>query len=188
MTKLHIKNMVCERCILAVRQQLDSLSIPYKNVQLGEVEVANPVPFDDIEKLRTKLLSLGFEMLDDKKSTIVEKIKGIIIALIQGRSETEENKKLSVILESHLLMDYNYLSGLFSSTEGITIEKYVILQRIEKAKEFLMYDELSLSQIADKLGYSSVQHLSQQFKKSTGLTPSHFKNLKENKRIPLDKV
>ncbi len=180
--------MVCDRCILAVRQQLDNLHLAYTNIQLGEVEVTEPVRSDLMNTLREQLHTLGFEVLDDKKSTTVEKIKSTIIQLVHGTNEDELNKKLSVLLEESLQMDYNYLSGLFSSIEGITIEKYVILQRIEKAKELLMYDELSLSEIADRLGYSSVQHLSQQFKKITGLTPSHFKQLKENKRKPLDKV
>jgi AraC family transcriptional regulator len=185
---LYIKNMVCDRCILAVRQQLDQLDVAYKNIQLGEVELAGHVSKDKMDVLRDNLKSLGFEILDDKKSTAVEKIKNTIIQLVHRANESERNKKLSVLLEENLQMDYNYLSGLFSSIEGITIEKYVILQRIEKAKEFLLYDELSLSEIADKLDYSSVQHLSQQFKKITGLTPSHFRSLKEHKRTPLDKL
>lgn len=185
---LFIKNMVCDRCILVVRQQLEKLQLPYKNIQLGEVELTK-VPSDkELQALRNQLLDLGFELLDNKKSTIVEKIKNTIIRLIHRGDEEELSLKLSVLLEEKLKMDYQYLTTLFSSVEGITIEKYVIRQRIEKAKELLMYDELSLGEIADKLGYSSVQHLSQQFKKITGLTPSHFKQLKENKRKPLDKV
>jgi AraC-like DNA-binding protein len=186
--QLYIKNMVCDRCILAVRQQLDELNIGYRNIQLGEVELAGAVAGEQISALRNNLESLGFELLDDKKSTTVEKIKNTIIQLVHGNNETERNKKLSVLLEEIMHLDYNYLSGLFSSIEGITIEKYIILQRIERAKELIMYDQLSLSQIADTLDYSSVQHLSQQFKKVTGLTPSHFKNLKEHKRSPLDKI
>jgi AraC family transcriptional regulator len=185
---LYIKNMVCDRCILVVRQQLDQLGLQYKNVQLGEVELATPVTPDQLQRLQELLLGLGFELLDDKKSTLVEKIKNAIIQLIHGTDEAILTTKLSVLLEEKMHVDYHYLTTLFSSIEGITIEKYAILQRIEKAKELLMYDELSLSEIADKLGYSSVQHLSQQFKKITGLTPSHFKQLKENKRTPLDKV
>jgi AraC family transcriptional regulator len=185
---IYIKNMVCDRCIMAVRQELDALGLPYKNIQLGEVELAATPGAGQMESLRDHLEQLGFELLDDKKSTIVEKIKNAIIQLIQRPEEETSNKKLSAILEERLDMDYNYLSGLFSSIEGITIEKYVILQRIEKAKELLMYGELTLSDIADQLAYSSVQHLSQQFKKTTGLTPSHFRNLKTNKRTSLDKL
>jgi AraC family transcriptional regulator len=185
---LYVKNMVCDRCILVVRQELDKLNVGYKNIQLGEVELINHPVTEKMDELKNQLQLLGFELLDDKKSTLVEKIKTAIIQLIHGTEAEELNKKLSVLLSEKLKLDYHYISGLFSSIEGITIEKYVILQRIEKAKELLMYAELTLSEIADKLGYSSVQHLSQQFKKTTGLTPSHFKDLKKNMRIPLDKV
>ena len=180
--------MVCDRCILVVRQQLDSTGLAYKNIQLGEVELEKTPSTEQVKELDIKLKGLGFELLDDKKSATVEKIKAAIIRLIHGTEEVELTKKLSVILSEKLNMDYHYLSSLFSSIEGITIEKYAILQRIEKAKELLIYDELTLSEIADRLGYSSVQHLSLQFKKITGLTPSHFKQLKENKRKPLDKL
>jgi AraC family transcriptional regulator len=185
---LYVKNMVCDRCILVVRQELEKLNLNYKNIQLGEVELTNQPTGDEIIKLKGHLNILGFELLDDKKTKLVEKIKSSIIQLIQGIEADELNKKLSVLLSEKLNMDYHHISSLFSSIEGMTIEKYVILQRIEKAKELLMYAELTLSEIADKLGYSSVQHLSQQFKKTTGLTPTHFKNLKINMRIPLDKI
>ncbi|HET7000770.1 MAG TPA: AraC family transcriptional regulator [Puia sp.] len=185
---LYIKNMVCDRCILVVRQELDKLGMGYKNIQLGEVELSENISPEKINEFKDHLHILGFELLDDRKSTLVEKIKSAIIQLIQGTEVEILNKKLSVLLSEKLDLDYHYISGLFSSLEGMTIEKYVILQRIEKAKELLMYAELTLSEIADKLGYSSVQHLSQQFKKTTGLTPSHFKSLKKNMRIPLDKV
>jgi len=187
-TPLYIKNMVCDRCILVVRQELDKLHLNYKNIQLGEVELTKQPTDEEIVNLKEHLNILGFELLDDKKTKLVEKIKSSIIQLIRGIEAEELNKKLSVLLSEKLKMDYHHISGLFSSIEGMTIEKYVILQRIEKAKELLMYAELTLSEIADKLGYSSVQHLSQQFKKTTGLTPTHFKNLKKNMRIPLDKV
>lgn len=186
--QLYIKNMVCDRCILVVRQQLEQQGLAYKNIQLGEVELTGPTSAIELQALKDQLHNLGFEMLDDKKGAIVEKIKSSIIQLIHGSDDVDLSKKLSVLLQDKLQIDYHYLTSLFSAIEGITIEKYVILQRIEKAKELLMYDELNLSEISDKLGYSSVQHLSQQFKKITGLTPSHFKQLKENKRKPLDKV
>ncbi len=185
---LHIKNMVCDRCIMAVRGQLDGLGLGYKNIRLGQVELTEQPSEAILQSLREQLLSSGFELLDDKKSKIVEGVKNIIVSLIHGKDADEFNFKLSAILQEKSGLDYHYLSALFSSVEGITIEKYVILQRIEKVKELLMYDEKSLSEIAYEMGYSSVQHLSQQFKKITGLTPSHFKQLKENKRKPLDKV
>ncbi|MFD2527614.1 helix-turn-helix domain-containing protein [Flavihumibacter stibioxidans] len=186
--QLFIKNMVCDRCLMVVRQQMEALHLPYKNIQLGEVELSVVPSSDQLQTLKKNLGDLGFELVDDKKSAIVTKIKSTIIQLIHGSEQVELVTKLSVLLSEKLNMDYHYLSSLFSSIEGITIEKYVILQRIERAKELLMYDELNLSEIAYNLGYSSVQHLSQQFKKITGLTPSHFKQLKENKRKPLDQV
>jgi AraC family transcriptional regulator len=186
--KVYIKNMVCDRCILVVRELLDDMKIAYKNVQLGEIELMEECQEDKLQPLREQLRGVGFEMLDDKKSRLVEKIKSSIIQLIHDSTADDLNRKLSVVLSEKTNMDYHYLAGLFSSVEGITIEKYVILQRVEKVKELLIYDELTVSQIADALGYSSLQHLSQQFKKVTGLTPSHFKMLKENKRKPLDKV
>lgn len=185
---LHVKNMVCDRCIMVVRQHLDTLGLPYKNIQLGQLELAEEASTAQLQALEDKLAGDGFELLDDKKSKIVERIKTAIISLVHGKEAEESNLKLSAMLEQKLGMDYHYLSTLFSSVEGITIEKYAILQRIEKVKELLMYDEKNLSEIAWELGYSSVQHLSQQFKKVTGLTPSHFKQLGENRRKPLDKV
>lgn len=185
---LHIKNMVCDRCIMAVRQQFDQLQLRYNNIQLGQVELKEKPTAAQLEQLRNLLEQQGFELLDDKKAKIVERIKTTIVSLIHGKDADEFNLKLSAMLEEKLGLDYHYLSSLFSSVEGITIEKYAILQRIEKVKELLMYDEKTLSEIAFEMGYSSTQHLSQQFKKTTGLTPSHFKQLKENKRKPLDKI
>ena len=180
--------MVCDRCVMVVKQQLDEAGIPYKHVQLGEVELQEDPEAAKIEALRKKLEQSGFELLDDKRAKLVEKIKNFIIGLVHRHEEVEVKMKLSVLLQEKLMVDYHYLTTLFSSVEGITIEKYVILQRVERAKELLVYNELSLSEIADKLGYSSVQHLSQQFKNVTGFTPSAFKQLKENKRKPLDKL
>jgi AraC family transcriptional regulator len=180
--------MVCDRCKMVVRQELESLHLPYKNVDLGQVELVHEPSAEQLQELREHLQKQGFELLDDKKTKTVERIKTEIVSLIHGKDAGEFNLKLSAMLEEKIGIDYHYLSSLFSSVEGITIEKYAILQRIEKVKELLMYDEKSLSEIAYEMGYSSVQHLSQQFKKVTGLTPSHFKNLKENKRKPLDKI
>lgn len=180
--------MVCDRCILVVRQQLDETGIAYKDVQLGDVSLnGRPAPAK-LAEFRKRMDALGFELLNDRRSALIERIKNIIIRLVH-RSEGEVmNTKLSVILADELNMDYHYLSSQFSGAEGITIEKYVIQQRIERAKELLTYGQLSLSEIADQLGYSSVQHLSQQFKKVTGLTPSQYKASAEPARIPLDKV
>lgn len=184
---LYVKNMVCERCIMAVRQALQQLGLGYHHVQLGEIELAKAPSREQLSALSNALSAIGFELLDDKKARTVEKIKTTIVSLIH-RNEDGSNLKLSAFLEDKIGLDYTYLSTLFSAVEGITIEKYSILQRIEKVKELLVYDELSLSEIADQLGYSSVQHLSIQFKKMTGLTASQFRNLKEKRRTPLDKI
>ncbi|NML22602.1 helix-turn-helix transcriptional regulator [Pseudoflavitalea sp. G-6-1-2] len=186
--EIYIKNMVCDRCILVVKEKLDQLQFPYDHIELGEVHLTKQPTAQQLQALKQELHSLGFELLDDKKRATVEKIKKTIIQLVHGSDEVKMTKKLSVLLQQQLQQDYQSLSLLFSSIEGITIEKYLILQRIERAKELLMYDELSLGEIASKLGYSSVQYLSSQFKKVIGLTPSHFKQIKENKRRPLDKV
>lgn len=185
--QLYIKNMVCDRCILVIRQQLDNAGIAYNTISLGEVVLTSDPTPEQLAALNTNLTALGFELLDDKKEKLVEKIKNAIIAIIH-RNEDTGNKKLSAILEEKLQLDYHYLSNLFSATEGVTIEKYSIRQRIERVKELLTYNELSLSEIADQMEYSSVQHLSQQFKKETGMTPTQFRELKENLRKPLDKV
>ena len=185
---LHIKNMVCDRCIMVVKQLFTDAGIRVNTIQLGQVELEELLNAQQQKIIKTALLQNGFELLDDKKSKLVEKIKTTIVSHIHGEEAEEFNVKLSAILEEKLGIDYHYLSTLFSSVEGVTIEKYTILQRIEKVKELLMYDEKNLSEIAYEMGYSSVQHLSQQFKKVTGLTPSHFKQLKENKRKPLDKI
>jgi AraC-like DNA-binding protein len=185
--KIHIKNMVCPRCVMAVRTILKDIGLHPRHIGLGEVELEE----DDISKIKSELKqqlqSIGFDLLDDKNSKIIERIKNLITDLIQ----TKNNRlkiTLSDYLSSELNRDYSQLSNLFSEVEGITIEKYYILQKIEKVKELLIYDELSLSEIAFQLNYSSVAYLSNQFKKVTGLTPSHFKNLKENKRKPLDEI
>lgn len=185
---LYIKNMVCNRCILVVQQELDKLHIDSCKVTLGEVETTVEVQKDKLNQLEQNLAALGFEMLDDAKQKLIEKIKNIIIQKIHHAQDDEEHHNFSEILSKALYKDYSYLSNLFSEVEGITIEKYIINQKIEKVKELIIYDELSLSEIAYKLGYSSVAHLSNQFKKVTGLTPSHFRQVGQNKRKPLDQI
>jgi YesN/AraC family two-component response regulator len=179
--------MVCNRCIMVVKNVFESPGYSPVKITLGEVETNNSLPESELEKIRKSLESYGFELIDDTKSRIIEKIKNTIINLIH---HTEQDIKInySRYIESQLNKDYAYLSTLFSDIEGTTIEKYIILQKIEKVKELLVYDELTLSGIADKMGYSNVAYLSNQFKKITGLTPSHFKQVKENKRKPLDQV
>lgn len=187
MTTLFIKNMVCNRCIMAVKSELDKLGIEPNDVQLGEVTFERELTAQEKEKFSKALVSLGFEMIDDKKSRIIEQIKNIIIDLVHHQ-DNDIKTNLSELLSEKLHHDYSYLSNLFSEVEGTTIEKYFIAQKIEKVKELLVYDELSLSEIAFRLNYSSVAYLSNQFKKVTGLSPSHFKKIREDRRKPLDEV
>ncbi len=179
--------MVCDRCIMVVQNELDKLGFDTKNIRLGEVTLEKELTPEEKEKLSETLIPLGFELIDDKKSRIIEQIKNTIIEIVHHQ-ENDIKANLSDILSNKLHHDYAYLSNLFSEIEGTTIEKYFIAQKIEKVKELLVYDELSLSEIAFRLNYSSVAYLSNQFKKVTGLTPSHFKQIKEDKRKPLDKV
>lgn len=187
MTTLHIKNMVCNRCILVVQNELEKLGLQVESVKLGEATVADTLSSEKSAQLEEILVSLGFQVIDDKKGRIIAEIKRIIIELVHYRDEGQKNN-LSDVLSSELHHDYNYLSNLFSEVEGTTIEKYLIAQKVERVKELLVYDELSLSEIAFKLNYSSVAYLSNQFKKVTGLTPSQFKKIGEEKRTPLDQV
>ncbi|HRP89739.1 MAG TPA: AraC family transcriptional regulator [Edaphocola sp.] len=179
--------MVCNRCIVAMKAVLSSLNIEANNISLGEVELAAPLSPEQLEAFKKQLEGLGFEIIDDRKSRIIEHIKRIIIELVH-QQDNDFNEKLSDVLSRELHHDYNYLSNIFSEVEGSTIEKYYIAQKIERVKELLVYDELSLSEIAYQLNYSSVAYLSNQFKKITSLTPSHFKNIGNSKRKPLDKV
>lgn len=183
---LYIKNMVCNRCIEAVKTLLEKEGLPYQSVVLGEVKLAAEPAAEQILQLKEGLQRLGFELLDDARKKLIEKIKTSIITHIHHSDATERKYNFSHLLATELQRDYSYLSHLFSEVEGITIEKYIIQQKIERAKELLVYDEMNLSQIAFELGYSSVAHLSAQFKKTTGLTPSHFKKLGGQHRKTLD--
>lgn len=185
--KLYIKNMVCSRCKMVVESQLKSEGLQPISVNLGEVEIEGDLSKDQLLHLNTSLKSMGFELIDDKKSKTIEKIKTAIITLVH-HSDLNLKTNLSDFITSQIHQDYNYLSNLFSEVEGTTIEKYFIAQRIEKVKELIMYDELSLSEIANRLSYSSVAYLSNQFKKVTGFTPSHFKLLKEQKRKNIEEL
>jgi AraC-like DNA-binding protein len=185
MHQIYIKNMVCNRCITAVKSVFETAGFDPVHIQLGEVSLVNPPSTEQLIDIRNSLSKLGFELLDDHKKQLIEKIKNIIITQVH-HSPTAERHKLSEVLSAKLNKDYSYLSNLFSEVEGITIEKYLIHQRIERVKEMLIYDELNLSEIAHENGYSSVAHLSSQFKKVTGLTPSHFKINGLNQRKGLD--
>lgn len=185
--ELYIKNMVCNRCIMVVKQVFEKEGLHPINVKLGEVKLDKAPDGKQLESIRSSLEALGFEVLDDQKSKTIEQIRTTVIKLIHA-GELDDNHKFSVLLSEALHRDYSYLSKLFSEVEGITIEKYVILQRTERVKELLAYGELSLSEIVFQLGYSSVAHLSAQFKKVTGFTPSDFRKLKDHNRKPLDNV
>lgn len=186
---LYVKNMVCDRCITAVENEIKKLNLELKSIELGVIDlVTSDLSESELTELSTNLEKLGFEVIDNKKSKIIDRIKTYIIEQVHYQSH-QKPLKLSVLLAEDLNYDYNYLSNLFSSIEGVTIEHYYIQQRIERVKELLVYDELTLSEIAFKLGYSSVAYLSNQFKKVTGLTPSYFKQLRDNKqRKSLDKL
>ncbi len=184
---LYVKNMVCKRCVAAVEKVMHDNDLQPLSVNLGEVHLSESQIDDKKEKVIADLQSLGFEWIDDKKERMVEAVKTLIVELIQDK-DNELNINLSDYLAKHLHYEYTTISNLFSEVKGITIEKYYIAQKIEKVKELLFYDELNLSEIADRLHYSSVAHLSAQFKKVTGMTPSQFKLLKSEKRKPLDEV
>lgn len=177
--------MVCGRCIMVVRSKLEKLGLNPLSMQLGEVEIQENISKIQKDTLAKQLLSLGFELIDDKKSKTIERIKNLIIDLVHYKNN-ELKTNLSDYLSLQLLQDYNALSNLFSEVEGTTIEQYFIAQKIEKVKELLMYNELSLSEIAFELNYSSVAYLSNQFKKVTGFTPTYFKHLKDKKRKQIE--
>lgn len=187
MGTLYIKNMVCDRCRMSVGQVLENMNIPYRRVDLGEVELVNEPDEKFLEEFRKNITPLGFELIEDRNSRTISKIKSAVIDLVRGNTPGKKIK-LSAYLADLVGKDYHSLSSLFSGVEGVTIEQFYILQKIEYVKELLAYDELSLSEIAHKLQYSSVQHLSNQFKKITGLTPSHFKSIGHSRRTPIDRV
>ena len=185
--KLFIKNMVCNRCIIVVKQELEKLKLRPTGVTMGEVELQKPATQKQLLQLNDHLNELGFELLDDRKQKQIEKIKNLLIKHVQS-GELEEHFSISLVLSKALNKEYSYISRLFSGVEGITIEQFFILQKIEKVKEWIVYGELNLSEISYRLGYSSVAHLSAQFKKVTGLTPSHFKKMGNQNRHALDKI
>lgn len=186
-TKLFIKNMVCDRCKMAVSGVMKSVGLNPVSVDLGTAEVEGEVSPKVKAEIRQRLSDLGFELLDDKRQRIIERIKSAVIKLVHY-NDNRSSVNLSDYLVSEIHQDYSSLSKLFSEVEGKTIEKYYIEQRIERVKELLRYDELTLSQIAVKMNYSSTAYLSSQFKNVTGMTTSQFKQLKQNTRKELDKV
>ena len=187
--KVYIKNMVCDRCTLVVSALMKELHFEAVSVEMGEVDFADrELSETERDVLKARLEALSFELLDDKRSQLIDKIRTCVIDLVH-RQESLEKVKLSDYLKKQVNYDYNHISHLFSSIEGITIEQYFINHKIEKVKELLVYDELNATEIAYRMGYSSLAHLSGQFKKVTGMTPTQFKKLKNtSSRKALDKV
>jgi AraC-like DNA-binding protein len=185
--KLYVKNMVCNRCKMVVKSELERLGLYPVSVALGEVEIEEELQGYQRQNIHTALQKFGFALLDDKKSVVIERVKNLIVDLVQNKNNYLK-KTLSDYLSKELNHDYTYITNLFTQVEGTTIEQYFIAQKIERVKELLVYDEMSLSEMAYTLNYSSVAHLSAQFKKVTGLTPSHYKQLKEKKRRPLEEL
>lgn len=177
--------MVCIRCKMVVKEQLTNLGLHYTTLELGEVDVIEDITLEQREKFKTGLLQSGLELMDDKKSILIQRIKNIIVELVHY-SEEPLVTNFSEYLSAKLNHDYTYLANLFSEVQGTTIEKFLIAHKIERVKELLVYDELNLTEIAYRMHYSSVSHLSAQFKKVTGLTPTHFKELRNKRRNMLD--
>lgn len=183
--KLYIKNMVCNRCKMVVKSELEKIGLQPVSVELGEVELLQDLAANEKQAVEKSLGLLGFELLDDKISRTIERIKNLIVDLVHHQNEALKTN-LSDYLVEQLMQDYSTLSNLFSEVEGTTIERYFIAQKIEKVKELLTYNELTLTEIAMQLNYSNVAHLSNQFKKTTGFTPTYFKQLKDKKRKQID--
>jgi AraC-like DNA-binding protein len=185
--KLFLKYMVSIRCKMLVKAELEKLGLHYRKVELGEAEIEENISPELWDQLNTALKKSGLELMDDRKSILIEKIKNVIVEQVHY-SENPLEINFSNYLSQKLNLDYTYLANLFSESQGITIEHFHIMHKIERVKELLVYDELSITEIAWKVGYSSVGHLSTQFKKMTGLTPSFFKKIKEKKRDTLEDI
>jgi AraC-like DNA-binding protein len=179
--------MVSNRCKIAVKEELKKLGLHFIVVDLGEVEVMENLSEEQLKALKAGLLLSGLELMDDKRAVLIEKIKNVITEMIH---HTDEQPKMnySDFISEKLKYDYTYLSNIFTEVKGITIQQFIIIHKIERVKELLLYDELNLTEISYKLHYSSVAHLSNQFKKVTGLSPSHFKQLKDKKRSPIEEI
>jgi AraC-like DNA-binding protein len=185
--KLFIKYMVSVRCKMVVKEVLKELGLHFIVVELGEVDIMENLNSEQLGQVKVALLECGLELMDDKRAVLIEKIKKVIIEMVHYADERPKTNFSDYISEK-LNHDYTYLSNLFSEVSGTTIEHYIIAHKIERVKELILYDELNLTEISYKMNYSSVAHLSNQFKKVTGLTPSHFKQLKDKKRNPIDEV
>ena len=184
---IHIKNMVCPRCISAVSNILQKLEIPYETIKLGEVELKTPLSVETKNSFSKALQYSGFSLINNRRSQLIEQMKTLVVDKIHHSTDELDIKWADYISEK-LHLDYKYLSSLFSSVESITFEQYIINQKIERTKELIVYDELNLSEIAFKLNYSSVAYLSNQFKKVTGMTPTQFKKVIDKNRKSLDEI
>ncbi|TLX70756.1 helix-turn-helix domain-containing protein [Labilibacter sediminis] len=185
--KIYIKNMVCIRCQIVVKSVLEKLALPYVYVRIGEAKIIGKLSANQIKELDEELRKYGLLVMDDKRSILIESIKNAIIALVHY-TDDQIKVNLSDYLSENLNHNYTYMANLFSEVNGITIEKFYLAHKIERVKELIVYDELNLSEIAYKMHYSSVAHLSNQFKKITGLTPSSFKKMKNKRRDTLEDV
>lgn len=185
--KLYIKYMVSLRCKMMVKEQLKKLGLHFIVLELGEVDIMEELTNQQRNELKYGLSLSGLELMDDKKAVLIEKIKNVIIEMVHYADEFPKTNYSDYISEK-LKHDYTYLSNIFSEVKGITIQQFIIIHKIERAKELLLYDELNLTEISYRLNYSSVAHLSNQFKKITGLTPSHFKSLKDKRRSPIEEI
>ena len=185
--KIYVRNMACESCKIFVKEALDELHINAVKVGLGEIETKGDITDEDKQRLNTKIKKAGLELLEKKSGVLIEEIRKVIIDYVY-KTDDRPNVKFSVLLSETLHHDYGYLANFFSEVEATTIEQFLIALKVERIKELILFDELSLTQISYKLKYSSVAHLSNQFKKVTGLTPSHFKELKNKRRITIQEL
>lgn len=185
--KLYLKYMISRRCKIMVKQELKKLNIKYLSIELGEIEIIGDLPESTRNQLKINLLESGLELLDNKRSVLVERIKNTVIEMIE-RNAKVPMANYSAPLSKKLGYDYTYLSNVFSEVKGITIQQYIQMIKIEKVKELILYNELSLKQIAAQMNYSSPAHLSHQFKKITGLTPTEYKQMKNHQRSNLEEM
>lgn len=185
--KLYIKYMVSNRCKMMVKESLKELGLHFIVVELGVVEVMENLTFEQREQLKISLLDAGLELMDDKRAMLIEKIKNVIIEMVHYTDELPKTN-FSDFISGKLNHDYTYLANLFSEVQGTTIEQFIISHKVERIKELIIYGELNITEIANKMNYSSVAHLSGQFKKVTGLSPSHFKQLKDKRRSPIEEI
>ena len=180
--------MVSTRCVMVVKAVLKKLGLHFIVVDLGEIDIMENISAEQREQLKMGLRTSGLELMDDKRAVLIEKIKNIIIEMVHHTADEIIKTNFSDYLSEKLNHDYTYLSNIFSEVKGITIQQFIIVHKIERVKELIMYDELNLTQISYKLHYSSVGYLSNQFKKVTGLSPSHFKQLKDKRRRPIEEI